>query len=111
MKKQFQLFRLFALATLFAISFSSQANNNAPRSNIQSFAFYTAFTYSWTGEANADTYVVQIKNLSSQETFSWMTPLTEVTALNIPNGLYEVKVTAIFPDTTTAIIIEELVQH
>ena len=116
MKKQTQVIRFFLLAGLLAISSIMAANNNVATANakISSVSFKNfddVFTYSWTAEPGAVSYVVEMVNTSTQESFDWDTALTSVTSYSIPSGTYHITVTAKFADNSSGIIIDDLIQH
>ena len=116
MKKQIQLIRFFLLAGLFITNLVANASNNVMTSNDLCFienneCFDEVFTYSWTAEPGAVTYVVDMVNTSTQESFNWETTQTSITAFSLPNGTYDLTVTAKFADSSSSIIIDDLIQH
>ena len=116
MKKQIQLIRFFLLAGLFITGFFATASNNVMTANGLNLiedqkCFDDVFTYSWTAESGAVSYVIKIVNTSTQESFDWETAQTSIAAFGIPSGTYDLTVTAKFADSSSSIIIDDLIQH
>lgn len=66
---------------------------------------------SWDPHGYAVSYIVDIEHQVTHETDSQSTTNTTVTFQNKPTGTYDYKVTAVMPDETTQIIVEDVLEN
>ena len=67
--------------------------------------FDATFNYSWSAVPGTVSYIVELKDRSTQDSYSWETTNTSITAFGIPSGHYDLTISAKYANEFTEIVI------